>query len=1240
MASDIRGQLVSWFWSMRSPISCIAIGFSSWFPAVVSAQSNIVPDDTLGTENSVVIPNVDGLPIELITGGATRGQNLFHSFQEFNILEGRGAYFANPEGISNIFSRVTGNNVSELLGTLGVLGTADLFLINPNGIIFGENASLDIGGSLVVTTADSIQFGEQGFFSATEPDAPPLLTIQPSAFFFNQIQPGSIANNSRATSNVLGFPVTGLQLLASNSLLFVGGEIDFDGGLIAIPNGSIELIALGESGTIELNNDLGLNVSEDLARANIRLQNNSSLGVSGNMGGEISLVGNNISIESGTILSNGIIGSATSNTGSQSGDIRIEATGNFILDSSNIFHTLLTLETGDLGAIAISGDNIEIKNNAQIFSSTDGFGDSSPILLDARENIRIINSGAVINSVANNGRGNAGSIQLQGKNITLENGASIISSTSGQGNSSFIKLKSLEDILVSQQSIISQNILGNFNASGGRIELTAQNIDIVNSVISNSIQNIGNSGEISLNASSDIRFKDRASITNSIFEQGVGNTGNITITAQNLFLSNGSNFNNFNGGFGSIGDVNIQVAEKIFFDGIQGFSRSGINNFIQPNSLGNIGSVNISAQELIITSGAEIANNVGGNASIGDILIDVAEVSIDGSGEAFDGDLGETFLVPSNISSELLPGGEGQAGNIIISSQNISLDNGAEISTQSFATGNSGDINLRVSENLNLINSSSIKSDVFQSTIGNAGNISITANNISLQENSALFSNSLSQSGNTGSIILDIENRLSLDSSFISSGTLDEGIGDGGIIRIEGKELDLVNNSFINTAITNQGDAGEITLTFLGNINLDSSFISSNNSGTSGNAGKIEIIGQNISLVDSLVSTNVLSNGSAGTITIRSNENISSINTNIVANVGSQEGVPAIGNVGDIKLSAQRIEFEDSAQIQAGLFSQAEGNAGNVELIATESIIFIGLNTGIATSNDPNSIGQASNIVLTAPEITLIDNAGLLAANQGDGNGGNINVRGDNLNLIGNSFISSAIADGSGGDIGLQLTEDLILQDSSTITARALNDSTGGNLEIDSRFIIAFPGNNDIIANAQQGRGGIINLTADSIFNLQERASFPSNTTNDLDASSETEGLDGTVTIDTPDLDPARGLANLPSDLVDGSQLIDRTCLATAEEEQLNRFVITGRGGLPASPASLLQGETTLSAEWLTLPKMDHELIPPSASQKAPEVVEIDSWFWDENGQLVLANKQKKGELKIPWLSNYSCGAS
>jgi len=167
--------------------------------------AQITPDATLGAErSSVVTPNVvsNGLPSDRIDGGAIRSSNLFHSFVQFNVDAGRAAYFTNPAGIKNILSRVTGGSRSEILGKLGVLGNANLFLINPNGIIFGPNSSLDVKGSFVATSADRIQFGNQGFFSTSAPDVPPVLTVNPSALLFNQVAAQPITNQSVAGLSV------------------------------------------------------------------------------------------------------------------------------------------------------------------------------------------------------------------------------------------------------------------------------------------------------------------------------------------------------------------------------------------------------------------------------------------------------------------------------------------------------------------------------------------------------------------------------------------------------------------------------------------------------------------------------------------------------------------------------------------------------------------------------------------------------------------------------------------------------------------------------------------------------------------------------------------------------------------------------------------------------------------------------------------------------------------------------
>jgi filamentous hemagglutinin family protein len=201
------------------------------------AQSQILRDDTLGAEHSIVPPNFNGQPTVVeINGGAIRGANLFHSFLEFNIAAGQEAYFISPNAnIQNILARVTGGNRSQILGKLGVLGSnANLFLINPNGIIFGQGSQLAVGGSFVATTANAIAFGNQGFFSVSTPNLPPLLTVNPSAFLFNQIGAKPITHQSS------------LQVPQGRSLLLLGGDVGINGGVLLAPGGRIELGGLAD----------------------------------------------------------------------------------------------------------------------------------------------------------------------------------------------------------------------------------------------------------------------------------------------------------------------------------------------------------------------------------------------------------------------------------------------------------------------------------------------------------------------------------------------------------------------------------------------------------------------------------------------------------------------------------------------------------------------------------------------------------------------------------------------------------------------------------------------------------------------------------------------------------------------------------------------------------------------------------------------------------------------------------
>ena len=318
-------QEKNWSWRLKFA-SLLFFSSSSIAVFPLGANAQLIPDSTLSEEPSRVAPQ--GLR-DLIEGGAIRDTTLFHSFREFNVNDAQQVYFANPDGIANILTRVTGNNISRILGRLGVLGSANLFLINPNGIIFGSNARLDVAGSFTATTADSVIFDNYEF-SATNPEAPPLLTINvtPGLQYGSNhpsrtIRSEGILSVGQDLNLAAGNLYVESQLHAGNNLTLVGMDsveirdsshqpfiASASGNLLVQGNQGVDIFVLNHPDSLELRQRSGIQATTQSGNGGnitletrdlVLLRNNSSISTTAGQagaGGD----GGNITLEAGFVV--------------------------------------------------------------------------------------------------------------------------------------------------------------------------------------------------------------------------------------------------------------------------------------------------------------------------------------------------------------------------------------------------------------------------------------------------------------------------------------------------------------------------------------------------------------------------------------------------------------------------------------------------------------------------------------------------------------------------------------------------------------------------------------------------------------------------------------------------------------------------------------------------------------------------------------------------------------------------
>jgi filamentous hemagglutinin family protein len=504
-------QQIYWLQRLGITISSVTVFWSNY------SLAQITPDTTLSNNSNVTR---DG-NVSIIEGGTQAGSNLFHSFQEFSVPTGDTAFFNNATNVQNIISRVTGGSVSNIDGLIRANSTANLFLINPNGVIFGQNARLDIGGSFVGSTANSLKFADGFDFSATAPQTTPLLTINvPIGLQFGE-NPGNIrvqGIGGRASSE----EGLGLRVLSGKTLALVGGNVTIEGAFLNAPGGRIELGSVTGINQVNLNQTnqgWTLNYQNASNFRNIQIfrsfvnitpeedsniqsqQESSAISFRGSqLNLETSVIrantftsapGGNVSINVQRLIMKGGASIVTQvfDTGS-GGDLTINALDSVELIGTPVefpIDTILSTQTsgaGKAGSVTINTPVLVLKNGATISATTFGVGKAGNLIINTRELLVEDRAGVFVRS---QGTGNAGNLTLDASIVRLDNGTLTADTRSVNTDpnqpQAAINLRVKDLILLRRHSNITANATGE-NVIGGDVNIdtkflaAAENSDI------------------------------------------------------------------------------------------------------------------------------------------------------------------------------------------------------------------------------------------------------------------------------------------------------------------------------------------------------------------------------------------------------------------------------------------------------------------------------------------------------------------------------------------------------------------------------------------------------------------------------------------------------------------------------------------------------------------------------------------------------------------------------------------
>lgn len=1077
----------------------------------VSTPAGIVTDGSLGAAGPLTGPDF-AVPASL---GKLTGNNLFHSFSQFNIATGESATFSGPANVQNILARVTGGSASSIDGLLrSTIENANFFLLNPNGVMFGPNASVDVGGAFAVTTGDHIALTDGKHFNAAPGPADALLTTAPpAAFGFLTASSGVISIEGSQLTSAPGKTValaggevqcTGAQLNAG-AVVIRGGRLTMDNSKIAVAAVSTSDSADVKMDTaVELTNQSSIETTALTDFANRTIASVSAPVVSLAGGSSLTSLGGgvnagNLVVTAGSFeLAEGGRLDTTTFDATKGGDISVQANDILIHDLQSGIATI-TADVGQGGNITLIADNLIIGAGGLVQATTFGPGVGGSVHVDAAT-VSITGGDFLqtgINADTLGGDGAAGSVTMNiSGSLTIAGGAQISSDTFGAGAGG--------DVMITAQSaVVDGQGLPVFTAISTETQSTAFG---------------GPGGNIILTIGDMLQLLGGGEVTASTFGSGAG--GSVTVNAARVFIS-----------------------------GMDAMFLPGINASSENATVGGAGGdvlLNLSGS-LEIIAGGRIAVSTAGPGAGGSVNIVAPTISISGPG--------------SGISAQTMAGlNGGPGGNIVINADSLQGSDGGEISASTAGSGAGGSID---------ITASSITLDKFtisaDTTSPDTVEVPVTISQLSVSldiDQSSDRNLTVSLFGPDGTFIdlffgvggtgKNFRNTVLSDNAptSIASGSAPftgtfqpltplaafDGISFNGLWILilfdpDPNDMTTLNSWSLST--------GAFTI-----ASPDVPKMLPNPDGSANNVSFLSVDLPPAGVVP-------ITPGRGGNVSVHAD----TVTLLGGARISAESTFPGGGGAGgDIFVSANSLNIIGSQGVETGVSARSFGGgaSGSVQLevgnLALDSNAFVGSsNTGS---------GDAGSVLIHAEQGIAVRGGSVITTSAAQANAGEIEITsGGTIELLGHSSITAS-AGANGGNIHIT-APDLFYSLDSAVTATAgsqqLGGGSGGNITIDPQFIIL--DHSLISANAAAGQGGNISLISDFFFSSSSLVTA-TGTTN------------GTINITAPELDLSSSLLSLSSSLLSAENQLRESCAAQLRGD-FSSFITLGRGGTEAAPDEL-----------------------------------------------------------------------